>query len=95
MTATIAAAEAVGGGGVKGLIYGDSAVNDTSFGDCYSAARNFASFITGSRHLFGPDRVKIADIALFYSVPHRLWIQDSSLSVSFDYRGIPSNDIIT
>jgi hypothetical protein len=33
MTATVAAAEAVAGGGVKGLIYGDSAVNDTSFGE--------------------------------------------------------------
>jgi hypothetical protein len=63
-------------------------------GECYPAARDFASFVASSRHLFGPERVKIADIALFYSVPHHLWIQDSSLSVAFDYRGIPSSDII-
>eukprot|EP00935_MAST-01C_sp_MAST-1C-sp1_P002114 g2114.t1 len=91
----MAAAEAVANGGVRGFLYGDTAVNETDFGPCFAAAKSFAAFVSEHRYLFGPERTRVADIALLYSIPHFLWISDSSLSVTFDYRGIPSSDIFT
>ena len=67
MTAVLAAAEALANGGVAAQLYGDNLAADA----CYPSTLAWATFVDSHRHLFGPDRVKQAEIAILYCRVHK------------------------
>ena len=83
MTAVLASAEAVANGAVAAQLYGDSLSSPAD--PCYPSTLAWAQFVDATRHLWGAERHKLADVAILYSVPTRMWVQDTSLSVSFDW----------
>ena len=92
-----AAAEAVANGGVAAQLYGDSSLANDA---CYPSTLAWASFIDSHRHLFGADRWKQADVAILYSVPTRMWLQDTSMSVPFGWiapgeASLPLSDVFS
>ena len=92
-----AAAEAVANGGVAAQLYGDSSLANDA---CYPSTLAWASFIDSHRHLFGADRRKQADVAILYSVPTRMWLQDTSMSVPFGWiapgeASLPLSDVFS
>ena len=94
MTATLAAAEAAANGAVAAQLYGDTLGKDA----CYPAVLQWASFVDGHRELFGPDRRKLADVAILYSIPTHMFLNDAGIGPSgFNWpgRGLPLSDVFS
>lgn len=94
MTATIAAAEAAANGAVAAMLYGDALGADV----CFPSALQWAEFVDSYRGLFGPDRRKVADVAIMYSVPTHMFIEDAGLGPSgFNWPGtnLPLSDVFS
>eukprot|EP00937_MAST-01D_sp_MAST-1D-sp2_P000446 g446.t1 len=96
MTAALAAAEAVANGGMAALDFGD-AYGGGAPDPCLPSTRAWTEFVDTNRHLFARNRYKLADVAILYSVPSRMWLQDTSLAVptpwaSGNTSGLPLSD---
>ena len=94
LTATLAAAEAAANGAVAALLYGDTLGADV----CFPAALQWAQFVDSYRGLFGPDRRKVADVAILYSVPTHMFIEDAGIGPSgFNWPGtnLPLSDVFS
>lgn len=66
---------------LQALLYGDHLDNDA----CYASTLAWSMFVDSHRHLFSPNRRKLAAVAILYSVPSRMWVQDTTMAVPFDW----------